>query len=173
MGEAALAALPRRESHRPPLLTPYSCRDLTPRRWSRRPTQAIPSTRSSRVILPRPQGRPIPHGLRHTCPPATAAFADHPRSRCQWRTALVKTKGRPPRGTQSIDVRTRSPEIGTASAFTAPYPDTKSSMNQRPGFTTHPLRRELVEVASALLLRSAGAEGEGVARMAAAGILQR
>ena len=63
-----------------------------------------------------------------------------------------KTKGHAPHGTQSIDRRTRSPEIGTANAFTARYPDTKSSMNQRPGFTTHRLRRELVEVASALLL---------------------
>ena len=62
-----------------------------------------------------------------------------------------KTKGHAPHGTQSIDLRTRSPEIGTASAFTAWYPDTKSSMNQRPGFTIHRLRRELVEIASALL----------------------
>ena len=62
-----------------------------------------------------------------------------------------KTKGRALRATQSIDLRTRSLEIGTASAFTAWYPDTKSSMNQRPGFTIHRLRRELVEIASALL----------------------
>jgi hypothetical protein len=69
-------------------------------------------------------------------------------------------KGRAPRGTQSIDLRTRSLESGTASAFTARYPDTKSSMNQSPAFTTYRPRRELVEVASALLVRSAGAEGE-------------
>ena len=81
-----------------------------------------------------------------------------------------KTKGRALRATQSIDLRTRSLEIGTASAFTAWYPDTKSSMNQRPGFTIHRLRRELVEVTSALLLRSAGAEGEAVAQVAAGGI---
>jgi hypothetical protein len=86
---------------------------------------------------------------------------------------FVKTKGHAPHGTESIDLRTRSPEIGTASAFTARYPDTKSSINQRPGFTTHRLRRELVEIASALLLRSAGAEGEAVAQVAAGGILER
>ena len=168
MGEAALAALPRRESHRPPLLTPYSRRELTPRRFSRRSTQAIPSTRSSRVILPRPRGRPIPHGLRHTCRPATAAFADHPRSRCQRRTALQKRAVHPARPRAST-LRIRSPESGTGSAFTARYPDTKSSINPRPASTTHRLRRQLVEVASALLLRSAGAEREAVAQVAARG----
>jgi len=170
MGEAALAASPRRESHRPPLLTPYSCRELTPRRFSRRSTQAIPSTRSSRVILPRPRGRPIPHGLRHTCRPATAAFGDHPRSRCQWRTALVK-----PRAAHSA--RRRASTYAHARWKSAPparslhgirTPNRRSP--RRPASTNHRLRRELVEVTSALLLRSAGAEGEGVAQVAAGGI---
>jgi hypothetical protein len=51
---------------------------------------------------------------------------------------FVKTKGRARRGTQSIDLRTRSLEIGTASAFTARYPDTKSSINQETWFHEPP-----------------------------------
>jgi hypothetical protein len=138
MGEAALAALPRRESDRPPLLTRYSCRELTPRRLSRRSTRAIPSTRSARGILP--FGRKAVPPVRTTAPrPAAAALADHPGSRCQWRTAFVKPRAMHPRGTQSIDLRARWLEIGTASAFTAQrYADTKSSINQETWFHDPP-----------------------------------
>jgi hypothetical protein len=152
MGEAALAALPRRESHRPPLLTPYSCGELTPRRLSRRSTQAIPSTRSSRVILPRPRGRPIPRGLRHIGRAATAALADHPRSRCQWRTAFVKTKGHAPHGAQSIDLRLagnrhRQRVHCTVSGHQI-VDETRDLVSRPTGYVA-----SWVEVASALLLR--------------------